>query len=37
MEILFLRNDPLKMEVKKRENVPVNVNIISWGNSVITE
>lgn len=32
----FLRSDPLKMEVRKRENVLVDVNIsILWEKSVI--
>lgn len=29
----LIRNDPLKMEVRKGENVLVNVNI-SWGNKI---
>lgn len=36
MERFFLRSDPLKMEVRKRENVLVDVNIsILWEKSVI--
>lgn len=37
MESFFKSNYPLKMEVRKGENVLVNVNIISWRNSVIME